>query len=83
MQPVIPLLALSPGRDPNGVDWLLLQAISNEGSGLFSKVTYIQRLYTDGGKPPAGGCDSAHNQEQVLVEYSAHYLFYVHSTGQQ
>lgn len=72
-----------PARDPNGVDWLLLQAISNEGSGLFSKVTYIQRLYTDGGKPPVGGCDSAHNQEQVLVEYSAQYLFYVHPTEQQ
>ena len=36
--------------DTDGVDWLLLPAKSNAGNGLFSKVTYIQRLFTDGGK---------------------------------
>ncbi len=69
--------------DPDGVDWLLLAAKSNAGNGLFSRVTYIQRLYTDGGKPPAEGCDQAENQTEVLVEYSAQYFFYVPATEQQ
>ena len=58
------------------VDWLLLPAKSTAGNGLLSRVTYIQRLYTDGGKPPADGCSQADNQTSVLVEYSAQYLFY-------
>lgn len=62
--------------DPDGVDWLLLPAKSNTGNGLFSKVTYIQRLFTDGGKAPVGGCGQVQDQTQVLVEYSAQYLFY-------
>jgi Protein of unknown function (DUF3455) len=62
--------------DPDGVDWLLLPALSTAGNGLFSRVTYIQRLYTDGGKPPPESCDQANNQTEVLVEYSAQYFFY-------
>jgi hypothetical protein len=62
--------------DPDGVDWLLLPAKSTTGNGLFSQVTYIQRLYTDGGKPPAEGCDQADDQKKVLVEYCAEYRFY-------
>jgi hypothetical protein len=61
----------APGGD--GVDWLLIPAKSTAGYGLFSRVTYIQRLYTDGGKPPAN-CNL--NQTEVLVDYSAQYLFY-------
>ncbi len=61
----------APGGD--GVDWLLIPAKSTAGYGLFSRVTYIQRLYTDGGKPPAS-CNL--NQNEVLVDYSAQYLFY-------
>jgi len=63
--------------DPDGVDWLLLPAKLTSGDGLFSRVTYIQRLYTDGGKPPADCCDQPDSQTEVLVEYSAQYLFYV------
>jgi hypothetical protein len=63
--------------DPDDIDWLLLPAKSTAGNGQFSKVTFIQRLFTDGGQPPAQGCDQAHNQTEVLVEYSAQYLFYV------
>jgi hypothetical protein len=64
-----------PAPDPDGVDWLLIPTKSTAGKGLFSPVTYIQRLYTDGGKPPAEGCQAG-NQIEVLVEYSAQYLFY-------
>ena len=69
--------------DPDGVDWLSLPALSTAGNGLFSRVTYIQRLYTDGGKPPPEGCDQANNQTEVLVEYSAQYFFYVPAAAQQ
>jgi Protein of unknown function (DUF3455) len=68
----------APGRD--GVDWLLLPAKSTAGNGLFSRVTYIQRLYTDGGKPPAS-CNL--NQTEVLVDYSAQYLFYGRAASRQ
>jgi len=73
----------APAPDPDGVDWLLLPAKSHGRSGLLSKVTYIQRLFTDGGKAPASGCDQAHEQAEVLVEYSAQYFFYGHSTKQE
>jgi hypothetical protein len=68
-----------PAPDRDGVDWLLLPAKVTSGYGSFSKVTYIQRLYTDGGKPPAG-CNL--NQIEVLVDYSAQYLFYVPAAQQ-
>ena len=71
--------------DPDGVDWLLLKAVKqpNGGNGQFSQVTYIQRLFTDGGQPPKSGCDQAHNQAKVLVEYSAQYFFYGPATEQK
>src|SRR5712692_4376424 len=76
-------VASAPAPDADGVDWLLLKAKSTEGSGLMSRVTHIHRLYTDGGKPPVAGCDHANNQTQVLVEYSAQYLFYGAPTQNQ
>jgi hypothetical protein len=77
------VVASAPAPDPDGVKWLLLKATPQGGSGLFSQVTYIQRLYTDGGQVPEGGCDQAHNQAEVLVEYSAQYFFYGPATKQQ
>jgi Protein of unknown function (DUF3455) len=62
--------------DPDGVDWLLLPALSSAGNGLFSRITYIQRLFTDGGKPPAKGCEETGSQTEIMVEYSAQYFFY-------
>jgi Protein of unknown function (DUF3455) len=72
---------VAPGSD--GVDWLLLPVKSTTGNGLFSKVTFIQRLFTDGGKATLAGCNQVQNQSQELVEYSAQYLFYVASTEKQ
>ncbi len=60
----------------DAIPWLLLRAVSNEGSGLFSEVVYIQRLYTTGGKAPEAGCNQARDQAEVLVPYTAQYLFY-------
>jgi Protein of unknown function (DUF3455) len=68
--------------EPDCLDWLLIPAKSTTGNGLFSRVTYIQRLHTDGGKPPAEGCSQADGQVEALVEYSAQYLFYGPATEQ-
>jgi Protein of unknown function (DUF3455) len=68
----------SPYAD--GVDWLLLKANGHQGTGRFSKVVYIQRIHTDGGRAPAVGCSEG--QIEVMVEYSAEYLFYVAEADQ-
>jgi hypothetical protein len=60
----------------DAIPWLLLRAVSNEGSGLFSEVIYIQRLYTTGGKAPEADCDQTHDQAEILVPYTAQYFFY-------
>lgn len=65
----------APG--PGDIPWLLLSAKSNEGAGKFGKVTFIQRISTHAGKAPAGGCDQAHAGQEVRVEYTATYCFYV------
>jgi len=62
--------------DPSAISWLRLSAESNSGSGIFAKTVSIQRLGTNGGKPPADGCDSAHAGTQVRVPYTAQYYFY-------
>src|SRR5262245_28035510 len=43
--------------DPDAIPWLLLEAVSTEGHGIFARVTYIQRLNTVGGKAPAAPGD--------------------------
>ena len=60
--------------DTNAIPWLLLSAVSVTGPGIFADVTYVQRLHTQGGLAPAspGTVDG----QQVLVPYSAEYLFY-------
>jgi hypothetical protein len=54
----------------------LLKAISNTGKGLLSKVTYVQRLYTEAGIAPANGCDADHVGASADVPYTATYAFY-------
>jgi Protein of unknown function (DUF3455) len=53
---------------------LLLKATSNRGSGIFGRVSYIDRLDTQGGAAPAGSCTSG---QTVGVQYTAQYLYYV------
>jgi hypothetical protein len=59
--------------DDTAIPWLLLEAASNTGPGIFANVKYIQRLATTGGKKPDGSC-----QVPGLVEvpYTALYVFY-------
>ena len=52
---------------------LLLKANQNQGQGMFSKVTYVQRLRTTGGVAPAGSCTEG---SQQAIPYSAVYRFW-------
>lgn len=68
--------ATAASPNPNAIPWLLLVAKSHEGNGILSKVTYIQRLDTVGGKAPVRGCNQSSIGNQVRVNYTADYLFY-------
>lgn len=60
--------------DSNSIPWLLLEAVSTGGPGIYSSVTYIQRLNTKGGLPPAG--PGSLIGETVQIPYTAEYYFY-------
>jgi len=59
--------------DPASIAWLSLTGAPN-GPGIFSKVTFIQRLNTVGGNPPSAP-GSVIGQE-AKIPYTADYLFY-------
>jgi hypothetical protein len=68
--------ARDDGPDANAIPWLLLSAKSTSGTGVFGRTKSIQRLYTAGGKAPAGACDRAQLGKQARVAYRATYYFY-------
>ena len=70
------LQASANSPDSTAIPWLLLTAKSYKGKGVFTNVTKIQRIATVGGKAPATGCDSSHQNAQVRVPYQATYNFY-------
>lgn len=60
--------------NPLAIDWLLLEAASTEGHGLFNRVTYIHRVNTAGGmRPTTPGATTGVEQR---VPYTAEYFFY-------
>jgi hypothetical protein len=63
------------------IPWLLLRTASTSGTGVFSDVTYIQRVNTVGGKAPDGGCDAGTAGSETSVGYSADYYFYTGGAG--
>ena len=60
----------------NAIPWLLLEATSHSGDGIFSSITHIQRLATKGGVAPTKGCDAAHAGAEARVPYMATYTFF-------
>lgn len=60
---------------PDTIPWLLLPA-RYEGQGIFSGVTFVQRVNTVGGVAPATGADKANAGKEVRVKYKATYYFY-------
>jgi hypothetical protein len=63
------------------IPWLLLRVSSTTGAGVFSDVTFVQRLNTVAGAAPATGCDSTTAGTDTPVGYSADYYFYVGGGG--
>jgi hypothetical protein len=63
----------APSPNPNSIPLLRLEVLERQGTGVFTPVTYIQRLNTIGGVGPTGACSTG---EQRWVPYTADYYFY-------
>ncbi|HWO26946.1 MAG TPA: DUF3455 domain-containing protein [Kofleriaceae bacterium] len=61
--------------NPGSIPLLRLDAMDTAGRGIFSDVTFIHRLATEGGVGPTGACVSANARTEV--PYAADYYFYV------
>lgn len=59
---------------PGSIPQLLVQAVRNQGTGIFGRVTFIQRLATGGGAAPSGACTEG---TVTGVPYRAVYRFFV------
>ncbi|MDO9169923.1 MAG: DUF3455 domain-containing protein [Methylobacter sp.] len=58
------------------ISWLLVEVVSHQGDGLFSDVSFINRVNTHGGLPPSSGCTANHLGSEKRVAYTADYIFY-------
>ena len=59
------------------VPQLILKATDHSGTGIFTPVTYIQRLDTKGGVAPDNStCTDANVDDVQKVDYTANYYFY-------
>ncbi|MGA2548826.1 MAG: DUF3455 domain-containing protein [Burkholderiaceae bacterium] len=65
--------------NPKSVDELLLKVEPHSGTGMFSDVSFIQRLRTFGGAPPEEDCATERVGITKSVEYSAQYVFFIAS----
>jgi hypothetical protein len=72
------VLERADAPDASAIPWLLLEVTSHEGTGVFSDITYIQRVDTVGGIAPADGCDASTANAERAVPYTATYVYYHH-----
>jgi len=71
------VIAKQDAPKPDAIPWLLLAAASHTGEGIFSRVTSIQRIHTQGGlAPKANTCDASAGGKESRSAYSADYYFY-------
>jgi hypothetical protein len=70
---VLKKIDMTPG---SAISWLLVEVVSHKGDGLFSNVSFINRINTQGGLPPTSGCDANHLGSEKRVAYTADYVFY-------
>jgi hypothetical protein len=67
----------APASTSDAIQWLMLKVASHAGAaGVFSDVTYVQRLNTSKGVAPATGCSAATANTDTSSPYSADYYFY-------
>ena len=70
---VVAAVDAPPPADPTkDVKWLKVEAFQHFGTGVFSEVTFIQRVLTYGGQPPPT-CDSG---TTISLCYTALYRFW-------
>jgi hypothetical protein len=60
--------------NPGSIPLLLLKGKNPRGKGVFTRVSFIQRLRTTGGVAPAGACTEG---DERGVRYTAEYRFFV------
>ena len=60
--------------DPTAIQWLLLRTLTQEGRGIFSDVTYVQRVNTVAGLAPSTPGESI--GEERRMPYTSEYFFY-------
>jgi hypothetical protein len=68
-------LRQSSSKDSLSIPWLLLGSVPESGKGRLAGVTYIQRLYTQGGVAPAKA-EKSQSGKLLEVPYTAEYLFF-------
>ncbi len=66
-------LTNAPSPNANSIRLLLIKATSSDGPGIFDGTTYIQRMNTMGGVPPAPPTPF---DTELSVHYTAEYYFY-------
>jgi hypothetical protein len=69
-------VAHADSDDSNSIPWLLVDAVGHAGNGQLTNIATIQRVNTQGGKPPATGCDESHRDAETKSAYTADYYFY-------
>jgi len=67
------LSARAPAPSANDIPWLKLDVTEHRGKGVFSGVTTILRINTQGGVAPSGPCGKAGTLASVA--YSTDYVF--------
>ena len=70
------MVAKAEAPDNGAIPWLLLSVTGHSGSGIFGRVSSIQRINTSGGLAPAGECTESDPQAEFKSSYSADYYFY-------
>jgi hypothetical protein len=68
------VMAHEPAGSADALPWLLLSA-KGFGKGEFAGVSYVQRLNTRGGMPPAG-CSAGQVNRLLRVDFGADFVFY-------
>ncbi len=66
----------APATDANAIDCALYKTVNSRDRGVLQGVTYVQRLNTRGGAPPADVADAPHEGRSVRVPFTANYLFF-------
>jgi hypothetical protein len=65
---------LSP--DPESISWSLIPARGGGNAGILSRVTFVQRLFTQGGQLHPDSWKLKPEGNPLLIEFTAHYFFY-------